>query len=165
MVGHLLRRPGATKHHLIDPERPHDVLDLLLPDVREPDIETTVHLLAHRSRHADPAGLGQRFQPRRDIDAVARDVGAVDDDVTQVDADAELDALVGRLQLVIRAHRTLHVDRATQRGVGTAEFEQHPVTSGFDDPAAVFGNFRPATSQAGRADAAQAFAYQDFTPG
>ena len=91
-----------------------------------------MHLLPHRSRHADAARFSQRFQPRSDIDAIARDVGAVNDDVTQVDADAELDALVGSLRLVVPAHGALHVDRATQ----------HPVTGGLDDPTAMFGNLR-----------------------
>jgi hypothetical protein len=49
------------------------------------------HLVAHRAADADPARLGQAFEPRRDIDAVAVNVVLVDDDVADIDADAELD--------------------------------------------------------------------------
>ena len=48
-------------------------------------------LIAHRARDADAAGLGERFQARRHVDAVAEDVVVLDDHVAQIDADAELD--------------------------------------------------------------------------
>ena len=41
-----------------------------------------------------PPRIAERFQSRRDVDAVARRVAAVDHDVAQVDADPILDALV-----------------------------------------------------------------------
>jgi len=46
-------------------------------------------------RYADAAGLGQRFEPRRDI-APSPDVAILDDDITLMDADAVFDAAVGR---------------------------------------------------------------------
>jgi hypothetical protein len=39
----------------------------------------------------DAARLGDTFDPRRDVDAVAKDVFPFDDDVADVDADPELD--------------------------------------------------------------------------
>ena len=56
--------------------RPGDVLDLLLAQILEAEIELVAHLVAHDPADADPARLGQRFEPRRDIDAVAVDVVA-----------------------------------------------------------------------------------------
>jgi hypothetical protein len=51
-ITHRRLGPGATEHHLIDPKRSHDVLDLLLIDVREPLIKIEVapaaQLLQHR---------------------------------------------------------------------------------------------------------------------
>ena len=99
-----------------------------------------MHLVAHGSRNADAARLGQRFQPRRNVNAVAGDVRAIDDDVAEVDADAELEALVSRLRLVRHRHGPLHVDRAPQRRVCAAEFEEHPIARGLDDMTAVLGN-------------------------
>ena len=77
-----------------DAHRPGDVLDLLLAQILERDIELVADFVAHDPADADAARLGQPFQPRRDIDAVAEDVAVLDDDVAQVDADAELDAPV-----------------------------------------------------------------------
>ncbi len=46
-------------------------------------------LLADRCRDGDPAGLGQRLDSRRHVDAVAEHVVAIDDDVTEIEADAK----------------------------------------------------------------------------
>jgi hypothetical protein len=35
-----------------------------------------------------PAGIGQGFDPRRDVDAVAVEVVALDDDVAEIDAES-----------------------------------------------------------------------------
>jgi hypothetical protein len=63
----------------------------LLAHVVERVGQLVADLIAHRARDADAAGLGQRFQPRGDIDAVAEDVAAFGDDVAEIDADAKLD--------------------------------------------------------------------------
>ena len=60
----------------VDADRPRDVLDLLLAEILEAEIELVADLVAHDPADADPAGLGQSFQPRRDIDAIAEDVVA-----------------------------------------------------------------------------------------
>src|SRR6266851_3649131 len=41
-----------------------------------------------------PAGIGQGFDPCRDVDAVAIEVVALDDHVAEIDADAQLDTIV-----------------------------------------------------------------------
>jgi hypothetical protein len=68
------------------------MFERLLADVFESKVEFTRRILANACRDADPAGLGQRFEPCRDIDAVAKDVAVLDEDVALMDADAELDA-------------------------------------------------------------------------
>ena len=65
-------------------------------------------------RDADAAGLGQRLQPGRDIDAVAEEIAALDDDVAEIDADAQADppvrpaapALAAAMPLLQRRPRT-----------------------------------------------------------
>jgi len=89
---------------------------------------------------AHASSFGERLQARCYVDAIARNVVAVDDDVAQVDADTELDALVDRLRLIVRVHRSLHANRTTQRSVCATKFEQHSVTGSLDDPTSVFGN-------------------------
>ena len=53
---------------------------------REP-IDAVADALVDDRGDANPAGLCQRFQTRRDVDPVAIDVFTVDDHVTEVDAD------------------------------------------------------------------------------
>jgi hypothetical protein len=138
-------RLGRTVFAERDPEDTdgtRDVLDALLAAIDKLDVELAMYLLANASGHANATRFGQCFQARRDVDSVAGNIVAVDNDVTEVDTDAELDALVGFFDSLSRTHRALHVDRAAEGGVRAAEFEQHPVTGGLDDPAAMFGNFR-----------------------
>ena len=81
-------------HRAIDLHRPLDVLELLLAEILEGDIELARASDRARRRDADAAGLGQRFKPRGDVDAVAIDVAVLDDDVAEIDADAKHDAPV-----------------------------------------------------------------------
>jgi hypothetical protein len=70
-------------------------------------------VVAHCSRDTAPAGLGERFQARRYIDAVAENIAALGNDVAEIDADAKPDLpLVGRLGLAVD-HPALHL--AAQR--------------------------------------------------
>jgi len=86
----------------IDPHRSSNVLDALLAPILERINEPVADLVAHHPRDADPAGLCERFQARRDIDAVTEDVAAVDDDVTEIDPDPEPDpAVLGHTGLAI----------------------------------------------------------------
>ena len=87
---------------------------------------------------ADAARLGQRLQPRGDIDAVAVDVVAIGDHVAEVDADAEGDALVlGDVGIAV-GHRPLYLDRAAHRIHHAGKFHQHPVTGGLNDASVMF---------------------------
>ena len=90
--------------------------------------------------NADAAGVGDAFQPGRDIDAVAKNVVVVDDDVADMDADAEFDAFCLGDVDIAQAHRALHLDRAAHRVHRAAELDQHAVAGGFDDAAAIFGD-------------------------
>ena len=58
-------------------------------------------------------GLGDAFQSRGDIDAVAHQVAvALLDNIAEVDADAELDAALGRKASIALDHAVLHLDGA-----------------------------------------------------
>ncbi len=89
-------------------------------------------------RDADAAGLGQRFQPRRDVDPVAVDVAVLGDDVAQIEADPENEAAFLGLtrfvlgQLVLPGHRAGEpVDRA-------CKLDQQTVAEQLDHPSVVF---------------------------
>src|SRR6516162_7155797 len=46
----------------------------LLPEILERVGQLVANVVAYRPRDADAAGLGERFQPRRDVDAGGEDV-------------------------------------------------------------------------------------------
>ena len=92
-LGEAARGGSRVDADAVGVHRSRDVLDLLLAHVLEGEAQLVAHLVAHHAADADAAGLGQGFQPRGDVDAIAEDVVAVDDDVAEIDADAELDAL------------------------------------------------------------------------
>ena len=59
--------------------------------VLEADVDAIADAFVDDRGDADAAGLGQRLQPRGDVDAVAVDVVALDDHVAEIDADAQHD--------------------------------------------------------------------------
>ena len=64
-------------------------LTLCSPRSSNVDVEPVADLIAHRRRDADAAGVRHRFQPRRDVHAVAKNVVVLDDHVAEIDADAK----------------------------------------------------------------------------
>ena len=64
-------------------------------------------LTVHRVRHQNSSFRGLRFQPGRDIDAVAENIIALDDDFTKIHANTEFDWLALRLRAVVLGHRAL----------------------------------------------------------
>jgi hypothetical protein len=129
-------------------DRAGDVLDLLLAPVSKGEIELVAHLVTHHAADADPARLGQGFEPCGDIDAVTEDILAVDDDVAEVDPDPELDPLGIRRPGIPQDHLALHIDRAAHRIDDAGKLDEQPVAGRFDDAAAMLldlwiGQFAP----------------------
>ena len=121
------------------------VLDLVLAAVDEGVLDAQLDQVAHRARHGDAAGLGQRLDAGGKIDAVAEDVLVflVDDHLAEMDADAEHHALVFGQRLVEARHAFLDVDRRADGGDGRAELGQHGVARRADQPAAAGFDGRP----------------------
>jgi len=89
-------REGACQADTVGTDRSRDVLERLLADVLEGELKAARRVLLNAGRDADAARFGQAFEPRRDIDAIAKDVAALDDDVPDIDADADFDTTVSR---------------------------------------------------------------------
>jgi hypothetical protein len=121
----------------VDPHRPSDVFDLLLAQIVEGKGQPIADVIVDRIGDKHPAGVGQGFDPRRDIDAVA-----LDDHVAEIDADAQLDTIVRRDACVALGHRLLHRDRAADRIDDAGEPHQQAVAGGLDDAAMVLGDLR-----------------------
>jgi len=62
-----------------------------------------------------PPGFRDAFQPRGDVDAIAKDIVVVDDDVADVNADAEFDSGVLRHIGILPGHAALELDRRARR--------------------------------------------------
>lgn len=66
-----------------------DIFDFLLPDIEKRNREFIGYGFIDGARHANAAGLGQRFQPRRDIDAVAVEPRLLGENIALIDADTK----------------------------------------------------------------------------
>ena len=125
--------PAAPENDAVGPDRPRHVLEVLLATVVKREIELGKDLLVHGAGKADAARLGNPFQARRDVDAVAENVVAVEDDISEVDADPIADApVLGNVRLA-RGHCLLDCDRTLNRIDHAGELDQHAVAGGLDD--------------------------------
>ena len=93
-------------------------------------------------RDADAAGLGDAFEPRGNIYAIAVDVAVFDDDIAEMHADPEGDTFLLRGRAVALGHRALHGDSAGDRLDHTRELDQESVAGCLDDPAFMAGDLR-----------------------
>jgi hypothetical protein len=84
--GRLRRAAGRDP---IDMHRLRNVFDLLLAEIGKGDGQLGTDLVAYRARNANPAGLGERFEPGRDVNTVAKQILALDEDIANMRADAE----------------------------------------------------------------------------
>ena len=122
-----LRLRRLADFERIDPDRLGDVLELGRAEIADRQIEPPLDLAIGILGQADRAGLGDAFQPRGDIDAVAHQVAvALLDHVAEMDADAELDAPVGRHAGIALDHAVLHFDGAAHGVDDAAELDDRP---------------------------------------
>src|SRR5262249_5098106 len=130
---------GPQRIHM---QWPGDVLDALLSDVLERKGQPVPDLFIDGLRDADAVRLGQRLQPRGDVDAVAINVFGLGDNVSKVDADAQTDPFIVRDTLISAAHAALNLDRTLHRFDDARKLGQHPVARVLDDSAVMFPDFR-----------------------
>src|SRR5215831_6122602 len=147
-VGNYVGRPGWRSRGVsgyrdaVDMHRPRDVLDPLLAAVLEGKVEPVADLIAHHAADAHFARLGESFEARGDIDAVAVDIALVENHVAEVDADAKLDAPFHRHVGVALCHCLLDLDGATHRIDDARKLDEQPVAGGLDDAAPVLLDLR-----------------------
>jgi hypothetical protein len=117
--------------------RLRDVLDLLLAEIGEDDGQLGCDLVAHRARNADPAGLGERFKPRRDVDAIAKQIIALDENIADMHADAEAHLFAGRPVFPVFGERLLNRHRALDGVDRTGEIGDDAVAGAAKNPSAI----------------------------
>src|SRR5690242_9830403 len=114
-----------------------DVLEPLLAEIDEFGRNRAAHMAPRIGGDANPAGRGEAFEARGDIDTVAVDVVRRYDDISEIDADAELDAAVVRQPGIAVPDQPLHVQRTAHCIDGAGELGEDPVPGVFDDAATV----------------------------
>src|SRR4029077_16127597 len=82
---------GPFRSHPVHPHRPCDVLDLLLAQILKDKGQPVADVVVNCVGDEHAAGIGQRFDPGGDVDAVAIEIVAFDNHVAEIDADAQLD--------------------------------------------------------------------------
>ncbi len=133
------RSVGVAWPPFPDRDRPIDVLDLNLSAIPERGADPIADAFVHDRGDANPTGLGERLQPRRDIDAVAVNVVLVDDDVAEVDANANMNRGLAFGQYAGR-DRVLDSNRAFDRVDDARKFDQRPIADQFDDAPVMSGD-------------------------
>jgi len=99
-------------------------------------------MVSHRSRDANSAGVGERFQAGRNIHTVTEDVVLLNDYVAKVDADSKSYAPLLRHFGLAVDHPPLDLDGATNRVNHAGKLHQHYIASILHDPAAVTFDLR-----------------------
>ena len=150
------RRPGTLRRRFerggprfrrnadlerIDPQRFGDVLERLDAEVGDGELDPPAHLPIGVLRKRDRPGLGDAFEPRGDVHAVAHQIAVgLLDHVAEVDADAKLNPAIFRHAGVSFDQAVLHFDRAANRVDDAAELRQDAVAGAFDHAPVVNGN-------------------------
>ena len=84
---------GHLAGHPVDADGSRDVFEVLRTQILEIEVDFVGDLFVYDLRDVDAAWLGERLDPRRDVDAVAEDVAVLGDDVAEIDPDPQRDAL------------------------------------------------------------------------
>ena len=105
-------------------------------DVDKSRGQLVAHLLMHRAGNADTADLGQAFQARGDIDAIAEQIAIALDHVADADADAIAQLPAARIGEVPRAQAFLDIDGAAHRFDRAGEFRKDCIARRIEDAAA-----------------------------
>ena len=132
------RRGFALAQHLEGTDRPGDVLEFQLAQIRKLQRQPVAHLVADRTADHDPAGRADALQAGRHVDAVAQQVLALGHDIADVEADAEDDPAIPGHVRVAPGHAVLQCQRHADGLDGAAELDQQAVAGGVEQ-AAVMG--------------------------
>jgi hypothetical protein len=120
--------------------RGRNILHFLRADIGELHRQLVGNLFMHRARNADAADLGETFETRRDIDAIAKQVAVALHHVADRDADAKAHLTARGVRHIPGAQAFLDIDRASHRFDGAWKFGKNGVAGGVEDAAAISGN-------------------------
>ena len=119
-----------------------DVLHAVFAQIGKTDRKLLGDMLANGGADADPAGLGKGFEPRRNVDAVAKNVVALYDHVAHVDADAKADAATFIDVRIAALNSLLDDDGAAHRIDDRRELDEKAVARRLEDAALMLSDQR-----------------------
>jgi hypothetical protein len=117
-----------------------NIFEELLAQILEDEFGPAHQILSDVRGEANASRLGQAFETRRDIDAVAENVPILRDNLPDIDAYSELQAIIGKQRRIAFADNALDLARAIQRIDGALEIGEQAVPGSLDEVAAVFGD-------------------------
>jgi hypothetical protein len=123
-------------------DRAVDVLHRDFAGILKAHIDPVADAFVDDGGDANSAGLGQRLETGRDIDAVAVNIVALDDHVAEIDADAQNDLRLAQGFVGQKAIRPLHGQRAMDGVDDAAELHDRAVADQLDDPPIMGGDRR-----------------------
>src|SRR5262249_34042247 len=126
----------------VDPDRSCNVLEVLGAEILEIEINLVGDPIMDHFRNIDAARLGQRLDPRRDVDTLTEDVARLEDDVAEIDPDPHRDAWVGRKRLVHWRQGITQPRRAARRFDRVVEIDEYEFGGLLEYVSAEFGNLR-----------------------
>ena len=111
------------------PHRISDVLQALRTQIVEGDIDLAANLAMSVVGDADAARLSNSFEPRGDIDTVAKDIASPDHHVPDVHPDAKVDLTIRRQLMVCVRPCGLRLDGALHGIYRTCKFRQQVMSA------------------------------------
>jgi hypothetical protein len=123
-----------------DSDRAIDILDTYVAAILETNVDPIADAFVNDRGDADPAGLGEGFQSRGDVDTIAVDVVVFNDDITEIDADSEHDGRLARGCMWQRGAGALHRKRAVYSIDHAAKLNDGAIADQLHDAAVVGGD-------------------------
>ena len=125
-----------------DSDRPVNIFDGNVAGVLETDVDSIANAFVDDRGNANAAGLGQRLEPRGNVDTVAVDVVALNDHITEIDSDPQHDLRLAQDFIRRRVVRALH-RKGTIHGIDhAAKFDDGATADQLDNAAVIGGDRR-----------------------
>src|ERR1700736_4452283 len=125
---------------LPDSDRAVDILDAYVAAILETNVDPIADAFVDDRGDADPTGLGEGFQSRGDVDAIAINVLAFDNDIAKIDTDSQHDDRLRRALIRRRGAGALHRKRTIYSIDHAAELDDGAIADQLHDAAVVGGD-------------------------
>src|SRR5690349_4142985 len=123
---------GGIGQHPVDADGVGDVLDLAFAERLIAANQLVLDLLVDAAGDVEVSRIGNSFEPRRNVNAIAIDVVGFDNDVAEIHANSVLYPLLTRERRVTPDHALLDDDAAADGFDRAVEYREKTVTGAFN---------------------------------